>query len=388
VKFYWPFWFADHLSFPFDPWKDEWPKGKENWKFLWELDWKFLPFDGVLISRPNIERARSWRKDIEELGLYRALRLPTGVPTFCDCGAWSYIREKEPPYDPNETLDFYKRIGVSLACTVDHIIMPETESYKERRQEITLRNAERMKNKWDSDRQGYGFELLGVAQGWDDSSYYQSVRELLDMGFEHIALGGQARSPSKTTISMLRRCHELWKQKQARVHLFGLARWTLFEAYREFGVTSFDGAYHRRAWISGTNNYELDDRAYTAIRIPLSHRLEASRRRAGEELVFDKLRSYDEARTSIATFLKTLHSYDARRVEMFAKRYERTLKDRPWEKCDCAICRSIGIHVCVFRTSERNMRRGFHNLWNFYRRFKESYGEDAGKTGLVASALG
>jgi hypothetical protein len=186
---------------------------------------------------------------------------------------------------------------------------------------------------------------------------------------------------------MLRKCHELWKQKQARVHVFGLARWTLFEAYREFGVTSFDGAYHRRAWISGTNNYELEDRAYTAIRIPLSHRLEAGKRTAREELVFGKLRLYYEAKASVAAFLKTLHSYDPRRVEMFAKQYERTLNDRPWEKCDCAICRSIGINVCVFRTSERNMRRGFHNLWNFYKRFKEFYGEDAEKSGVTGASL-
>ncbi len=375
MKFFWPFWFADHLSFPFDPWKDEWPRGRENWRFLWELDWKFLPFDGILISRPNIERAKLWKARIEKDGLRQALRLPANIPAFCDCGAWSYIKEVKPPYEPIETLDFYNKIGVSLACTVDHIILPGTESDKERRREITLRNAERMKQKWDSDPERYSFELVGVAQGWDNESYYQSTKEILDMGFDYIALGGQARSPSKTTISMLARCNELWMREKARVHIFGLARWSLFEAYREFGVTSFDGAYHRRAWISGTRNYELGNKAYTAVRIPLSHKSEAYKRTTREQLVFDGLRQLDERKIGVSAFLNTLYSYDAKRCESFSVEYKRTLLDRPWEKCGCPVCKGIGVHICIFRTSERNMRRAFHNLWNFYAQFKQKYGD-------------
>jgi hypothetical protein len=42
--------------------------------------------------------------------------------------------------------------------------------------------------------------------------------------------------------------------------------------------------------------------------------------------------------------------------------YRRTLQDRPWEKCDCGICQEVGVEVIIFRGSERNKRRGFHNL--------------------------
>ena len=46
--------------------------------------------------------------------------------------------------------------------------------------------------------------------------------------------------------------------------------------------------------------------------------------------------------------------------------YVRTLEEKPWRKCDCPICKELGIHVIIFRGAERNRRRGFHNLYNYY----------------------
>jgi hypothetical protein len=43
-------------------------------------------------------------------------------------------------------------------------------------------------------------------------------------------------------------------------------------------------------------------------------------------------------------------------------RIARTLEDRPWNDCGCAICRAAGVEVIIFRGSNRNKRRGFHNL--------------------------
>ena len=48
------------------------------------------------------------------------------------------------------------------------------------------------------------------------------------------------------------------------------------------------------------------------------------------------------------------------------ERIERTLYDRPWQKCTCAICRKLGIEVVIFRGNNRNRRRGFHNVFVFY----------------------
>ncbi|MFC7198042.1 queuine tRNA-ribosyltransferase tRNA-guanine transglycosylase [Halospeciosus flavus] len=51
--------------------------------------------------------------------------------------------------------------------------------------------------------------------------------------------------------------------------------------------------------------------------------------------------------------------------------YQETLRNRPWETCECRICEKHGIEVCVFRGNDRNRRRGFHNTRRFYDQFAE-----------------
>ena len=48
--------------------------------------------------------------------------------------------------------------------------------------------------------------------------------------------------------------------------------------------------------------------------------------------------------------------------------YRDVLDDAPWKTCPCSICAKAGINVILFRGSERNKRRGFHNLYVFRRR--------------------
>ena len=59
------------------------------------------------------------------------------------------------------------------------------------------------------------------------------------------------------------------------------------------------------------------------------------------------------------------------RTKIPVDRYQQTLKDRYWEKCTCEVCKNIGIEVVVFRNSNRNRRRGFHNLWQFMRELEQ-----------------
>jgi RNA-binding protein YhbY len=49
-------------------------------------------------------------------------------------------------------------------------------------------------------------------------------------------------------------------------------------------------------------------------------------------------------------------------------RYRETLESRIWEKCPCEVCQSLGIHVVIFRGTNRNKRRGMHNTWLFYQK--------------------
>ena len=55
-----------------------------------------------------------------------------------------------------------------------------------------------------------------------------------------------------------------------------------------------------------------------------------------------------------------------RQITDLRARYERTLLDRPWTRCSCPICREASIEVMLFRASNRNKRRGIHNLHVFH----------------------
>jgi hypothetical protein len=52
----------------------------------------------------------------------------------------------------------------------------------------------------------------------------------------------------------------------------------------------------------------------------------------------------------------------------YTEAYGETLQDAPWTSCDCRICREAAINVVIFRGSERNKRRGFHNIYAFRQR--------------------
>ena len=51
--------------------------------------------------------------------------------------------------------------------------------------------------------------------------------------------------------------------------------------------------------------------------------------------------------------------------------YEVTLAAQPWKSCPCEVCADAGIQVAIFRGTERNKRRGFHNLHVFNRRLQD-----------------
>src|SRR5690606_13450173 len=127
-------------------------------------------------------------------GARKFLRLDTNelksLPIFGDCGAFSYVNEKVPPYSPSEILDFYSDAGFTHGCSVDHIIFdfdredkgPAAGSEDARsRFDITLDNAEVFLR--ESRALGSHFTPMGVAQGWSPSSLAESAARLEKMGY-------------------------------------------------------------------------------------------------------------------------------------------------------------------------------------------------------------
>jgi hypothetical protein len=151
----------------------------------------------------------------------------------------------------------------------------------------------------------------------------------------------------------------------------------------------------RRAFLgTGEDNYWMaDGQRYAAIRVPDAH---TRRRKRGVEYPDDivingdrpvnsieelahleqkslsALRAYNRGEKGLEETLSTVLNYD----RLFGEKrdhiawYRRTLTDKPWEKCDCPICRKVGIEVIIFRGNNRNRRRGFHNVKIFYDQFR------------------
>ena len=378
-----PFWWPDGINSHFDPLSETAP-GKEKVR-IWNV-YDPPPLDGVLVSRVNLESKQPEKEDIHEAVNYNG-------SIMGDCGAFSYIDESEPSYEPLETLDFYEKHSFDIGVTVDHLIVPKYESEKEQRQELTIKNAKKMFSAWKNNNSR--LKLLGVVQGWDPASYASAAHELVEYGFDYIALGGLVRESTPKIKQILEAVHtalqEISQEKDTKlkIHLFGVAREALFPLMKQIGVYSFDSAGSlRNAWLSAKKNYFLNNEPYCAIRIPRPKDLRGKKKKYVEEHGISKdilvklekqaitnIREFEKHDISLDEVLTTLKEYTSlftpqKQTEQILKEYQRTLKTKPWELCDCKICREIGIDVIIFRMHERNMRRGFHNVNDFYKHFK------------------
>src|SRR5262249_11884023 len=142
-------------------------------------------------------------------------------------------------------------------------------------------------------------------------------------------------------------------------------------------------------------------RYYTAIRIPQAlenntlKRLVKFGRISQEKLIqlernaLDSLRAFDrreiefeqtlDATTQYAEVLLTepdpdLGPVPEKKLLELRQRYRSTLEDRPWKECNCNICSKLSVEVAIFRSSNRNKRRGIHNLHVYHHHIKANEG--------------
>ncbi|MBS3793356.1 MAG: queuine/other tRNA-ribosyltransferase [Candidatus Thorarchaeota archaeon] len=353
------------------------------------------PYDGILASKTKIESNKKNMRRIMKQGIHEYLNFDG--PVFGDCGAYGYIDEPEPPYSPTKIADYYHDIGFDYGVSVDHLIVKSVENEKEERFEITLKNAEKFLQRHQE--KGYEYVPVGAAQGWDTVSYREAAEELIDMGYDHIAIGGLTRSPTKTVLDMLNSVHGVLERydQDISVHLFGIARLKAIRKLIRLGVTSFDSAsYLRRAWLGAGSNYMMPgDRGYAAIRIPQSDRSPSARKiletgqvdidtlREIDRGCMNLMRKYDRGEADIDEVMDAILWYDSMLGDdrNHEEHYLKTLKDKPWKECQCAICQNIGVEIIIFRGNNRNRRRGFHNTRVFYNELQRILSQEKEKSG-------
>jgi len=359
--------------------------------YMWHIfEEKEVPFDGVLVSRAKLEENKKKLELAFRDGIRKFLRLPSTFPVMGDCGAWGYISQEVPPYDSVEILDYYRKLGLDIGVTVDHLVVPKFADKMQKRMQITYENGLKGHEEWQKNYR-QDFKLLVAVQGWDVQDYMKMYLDYYKHGVRNFGFGGLARSPNsfiKGLVDEFLKAIAAEKATPELVHFFGLGRFSLFTDFKrleELGIeVSFDTAsWLRRAWLSGINYYMVDDRlsGYSAIRIPqtgrrtglrgkkkLTSEVDLELLRRVEEESLSGLRAYDQGKVEIQSVMEALHQYSqltgiGRDLE---SHYLETLTDMPWKMCDCPICSSVGVEVMIFRGNNRNRRRGFHNTYVIY----------------------
>lgn len=372
------------------------------------------PYDGILVSRGIVGDHRfSGRYSagqamrFRRVGARKFLRFEgehlSHKPVFGDCGAFSYVNEEKPPYSSEEILEFYIDGGFTHGCSVDHVIFDFDRDAKgldggsetaRARFDITLANAEdfiALAKRYPS------FTPMGVVQGWSPESKAIAAQRLEAMGYDYLAVGGMVPLNARSIHLCLKAIREKIKPT-TRLHLLGFAKAEQIAEFAGYGIESFDSTSPLlRAFKDARANYYVlrEDGLldyYAAIRIPQSTenprlvRAAKEGRYRQEDLMeleraaLQAVRSLDRGEGSVELALEATLAYNKvfnwdekktpeqnqRALEDTRAMLLRTLSDQPWKRCRCRVCETAAVEVMIFRSSNRNKRRGFHNLGVYY----------------------
>jgi hypothetical protein len=314
------------------------------------------------------------------MGVHRFLRVPRNYPIMGDCGAFDYIDKDEPPYTTEDVIDYYTRLDFDYGVSVDHLVVPAFESQNQFRYDLTIHNAEEFLK--EHRKLGLRWEPIGAVQGWDRESYVKAAKKYVAMGYQYIALGGLVRSQTPEIVATVQAVREVLP-KDLQMHVFGFSRFDGINDLIKAGANSIDSASMlRKAWLGSNLNYLMPTGWYSAIRIPQAEGSFRAKNLVREgKATLEQLQKLEQdclreirafasgSRGPSETLIDHLVQYDslvAGERSGTADRIRRTLEERPWEACNCAICRQWGVEVLIFRGNNRNRRRGFHNTYVFY----------------------
>ena len=374
------------------------------------------PYDGILVSRAIVDRYTGNQKwFFRQNGARKFLRFNKpehqNKMIMGDCGAFSYVNLPEPPYTAADMVDFYGDAGFTHGCSVDHIIFeyfsdnrPESEVSEEikKRYQITLKNAELFLKESKTLK---NFVPLGAVQGWSPKSMADAAQKLELMGYDYIAVGGLVPLNAPQIHEVLTAIKSQ-VSPTLKIHLLGFAKADQIHEFVKYNITSFDSTSpFLRAFKDAKRNYFVQRPEggldyYTAIKIPQATGkgkldnaakiglLKQESTIAREQIALSTLRLFDQDANMLEPAMDAIKAYtiltnyinkktqEANDVDMnkYLERIYQTLKDRKWKSCDCKVCKTASIEVMIFRCSNRNKRRGFHNLWVYYNHLQRILG--------------
>ena len=386
-------------------WDDEYPH-----EFLDKA-----PYDGVLVSRGvvgdihrqgkyTLPQMMRFRRDGARSFLRYSEEKYPGSLLFGDCGAFTYRNEKVPPYTPVDTLEFYAHGGFTHGCSVDHIIFDFDEGKGRSREDMPQATLDRYDLTLELAAEFHaqsklldGFTPMGVIQGWSAPSMAWAATQLVRMGYDYLAVGGLVPLRVPQIHAALAAIRDAIPSR-VKLHLLGFGKIENLVEFERYGVASFDTTSPLlRAFKDAVKNYYSRDKNgelsyYTAIRIPQSRdntKLKSKARRGVlhqetalelEVHALDAIRKHDKGALPLDNALDHVLAYwkalnwqegdseltQQRALTKQREVYRRTLTDQPWRNCGCRVCREGGVETILFRSSNRNKRRGMHNLHVFY----------------------
>lgn len=415
LKYFLPDW-EDRLDPEFDFTNDKYCEKHirnpyENDVYAHNL-FKEAPYEGILFSLSVFQSKIYLGHDGKNFQIrnhsnikdYLKITKNLNLEVMGDCGAFGYVQEKDPPefYNVKNIANLYQELNFDYGVSVDHLVVDYifvrnkkvgrkekqvlSKKEKNRRIQITLKNA---KDFFELRRKRqFNFAPIGVAQGYDIDTYKNSVKSLIEIGYDYIGIGGLVQYKTEFILEILNGIQHL--TNGVKIHLFGISRPKHIEEFMRLGVTSLDSAsFFRKAWLrSGQNYLAQSGDWYTAIRVPNSsdprilreadlNGFSISKVKRMEEKALQVLLKYDKGHVKLEEVLDVVIKYDKLLLrntddgEKLGQKYRKTLSEMPWKTCKCDICSNIGINVVIFRGANRNKRRGFHNIAVFHNLLRE-----------------
>lgn len=398
------FFFADHFDIidpSYDFTKETGPLayGHQQKKLYAHEVFEEVPYHGLLISK-NLTLGTDARCSPSQAvrlmysGARRYLRLEEVKSLFRlevmgDSGAYSRTFRDQlynvPQDEVLEIIQFYSACEVDYGLAPDNVVAGYFSDHSTSTKKKPLREWQsRLDRTLQLAQAFYSLHRrhkcpwipLGVAQGWNARTYQESVIALQEMGYSYIALGGLAFLPTKDLLECIAGSAGA-RSHNTQFHLLGATRVEHLDEMSACGITSFDTTMPiKQAIKDDLHNYHTATKRYLAIRVPDTERSPKIQKLIAKGLVDVKdakeaerealaaLRAFDKGHLSVNETLAVLHNGSRIRKEQdFTSFYRELLTDMPWKQCPCAICREVGVEVVLFRGFERNIRRGFHNLY-------------------------